>query len=136
MARSYCVVAIFFCCLKYRCRFFRTITLCCLLSAAVERREVANHSFGVACISRSWLGALRARSQTQKDALDWIKLSCVDERIDAEVEIGDGQHSVQDGNIRRHFMKTHNYASSYYYYCCCYYYYYCQYRFTTIIRNS
>jgi len=43
----------------------------------------------------SVLRVLLARNQTQKDALDRIKLSGVDEWIDAHVEIPNEQHSVQ-----------------------------------------
>ena len=36
-----------------------------------------------------------ARNQAQKNTPDWVKLSSVDERVDADIEICDGQHSVE-----------------------------------------
>ena len=57
------------------------------------------------------LRVLFARNQTQQDALDWVKLSGVDERVKADVEICDGQHSVQalliNGELRMN-VETEN----------------------------
>ena len=47
------------------------------------------------------LRVLLARNQTQQDALDRVKLSGVDERVKADVEICDGQHSVQTFLVNR-----------------------------------
>ena len=34
-----------------------------------------------------------ARNQAQKNAPDWVKLSSIDERVNANIEISDGQYS-------------------------------------------
>jgi len=37
-----------------------------------------------------------AWNQTIQDAFDWVKLTSIDERVDAGVELTDGQYSVRD----------------------------------------
>ena len=36
-----------------------------------------------------------ARDQAKKNAPDWVKLSSIDERVDANIEISDGQYSKE-----------------------------------------
>jgi len=36
-----------------------------------------------------------ARNQAQKNAPDWVKVNSVDERVDANIEISDGQYSEE-----------------------------------------
>ena len=33
-----------------------------------------------------------ARNQAQKNAPDWVKVNSIDERVDANIEISDGQY--------------------------------------------
>ena len=36
-----------------------------------------------------------ARNQAQKNAPDWVKVNSIDERVDANIEISDGQYSEE-----------------------------------------
>ena len=48
-----------------------------------------------------------ARNQIPQDTLDWRKLSGVNERIDANVEVTDEQYSGQDILIKRDLTKIY-----------------------------
>jgi len=48
-----------------------------------------------------------ARNQTPQDTLDWRKLSGVNERIDANVEVSDEQYTGQDILINRDLTKIY-----------------------------
>jgi len=65
------------------------------------RRELYHKNLALRTSSRGL-----ARNQAQKNTPDWVKLSSVDERVDADIEICDGQHSIEVILINRGLNKN------------------------------
>ena len=59
-------------------------------------RELYNKNLAVcATLKTSGVYVRLARNQAQKNALDWVKLSSIDEGVNANIEISDGQYSEE-----------------------------------------
>jgi len=57
-------------------------------------------TLGSVCVRLAW-------NQTHQDSFDWVKRSSIDEWVDADVDVTDGQYSVWDIPIIRYRIKVY-----------------------------